>query len=170
MAILEIRHLTRYLYRRPVAFGEHRMMLRPAEGFDQRVLAWELDIRPAPARLANRLDVFGNCVSVATFDERAPELVFDSRVRLEQTCAAAPPCDIADADFTYDEDEQPDLARSIERGWPDSDGAVARWARAHLAAGPLAIDVLAAMTVAVRREFTYRSRLTVGVQPPEETL
>jgi Bacterial transglutaminase-like N-terminal region len=30
MPTLTIRHVTTYRYRRPVAFGEHRMMLRPA--------------------------------------------------------------------------------------------------------------------------------------------
>jgi hypothetical protein len=29
MPSLTIRHLTTYRYRQPVAFGEHRMMLRP---------------------------------------------------------------------------------------------------------------------------------------------
>ncbi len=31
MPTLTIRHVTTYRYRRPVAFGEHRMMLRPRE-------------------------------------------------------------------------------------------------------------------------------------------
>ena len=31
MPIFVIRHVTTYHYRRPVAFGEHRMMLRPRD-------------------------------------------------------------------------------------------------------------------------------------------
>ena len=38
MTILTVRHLTRYRYRSPVSFGEHRMMFRPRESYDQRVL------------------------------------------------------------------------------------------------------------------------------------
>ena len=36
MPILTVRHITTYRYRQPVAFGEHRMMLRPRESYDQR--------------------------------------------------------------------------------------------------------------------------------------
>ena len=38
MPILTVRHVTTYHYRQPVAFGEHRMMLRPRDDDDQRVL------------------------------------------------------------------------------------------------------------------------------------
>ena len=46
MPILTIRHVTTYHYRQPVAFGEHRMMLRPRDDGDQRVLESELEITP----------------------------------------------------------------------------------------------------------------------------
>jgi hypothetical protein len=35
MPSLTIRHVTTYRYRQPVAFGEHRMMLRPRDSHDQ---------------------------------------------------------------------------------------------------------------------------------------
>ena len=38
MPILTIRHVTTYHYQQPVAFGEHRMMLRPRDDGDQKVL------------------------------------------------------------------------------------------------------------------------------------
>ena len=38
MPILTIRHVTTYHYKQPVAFGEHRMMLRPRDDDDQKVL------------------------------------------------------------------------------------------------------------------------------------
>ena len=47
MPLLTIHHKTEYRYTRPVAFGEHRIMLRPRDGHDLRVLACELDITPA---------------------------------------------------------------------------------------------------------------------------
>lgn len=37
MTSLTIRHVTTYRYRHPVAFGEHRMMLRPRDSHDQKV-------------------------------------------------------------------------------------------------------------------------------------
>ena len=47
MPILTIRHVTAYHYRKPVAFGEHRIMLRPRNDEDQKVLESELEIAPA---------------------------------------------------------------------------------------------------------------------------
>ena len=85
MSILSIRHLTRYHYRRPVGLGEHRMMLRPRESYDQRLLSFDVTIGPAPSRLRYVHDVFGNCVGVAEFAGRASELSFDARARLEHT-------------------------------------------------------------------------------------
>ena len=38
MPILNIRHVTTYRYHQPVAFGAHRMMLRPRDDEDQKVL------------------------------------------------------------------------------------------------------------------------------------
>ena len=49
MPILTIRHLTTYHYKQPVAFGEHRMMLRPRDDDDQKVLESELEITPEPS-------------------------------------------------------------------------------------------------------------------------
>ena len=52
MPILSVRHVTTYRYRRPVAFGEHRMMLRPRDDDDQKVIEAELEITPRPKQLA----------------------------------------------------------------------------------------------------------------------
>ena len=67
MEILTIRHVTRYRYARSVAFGEHRMMLRPRESFDQHVLAYSLTITPEPIDVRYIHDVFGNCIGIARF-------------------------------------------------------------------------------------------------------
>ena len=48
MPLLTIHHKTVYRYTRPVAFGEHRIMLRPRDGHDLRVLASNLKIEPEP--------------------------------------------------------------------------------------------------------------------------
>ena len=42
MPLLTINHKTIYRYTRPVAFGEHRIMLRPRDGHDLRVLSGDL--------------------------------------------------------------------------------------------------------------------------------
>ena len=38
MLTLTIKHITTYQYRQPVAFGEHRMMLRPRDSHDQSLI------------------------------------------------------------------------------------------------------------------------------------
>ena len=71
MPLLTIHHKTEYRYAHPVAFGEHRIMLRPRDGHDLRVLSSQLEISPQPMSLRWIHDVFGNSVAIATFDERA---------------------------------------------------------------------------------------------------
>src|SRR5204862_1948094 len=83
MPILTIHHKTEYRYDRPVAFGEHRVMLRPRDGHDLRVLSSRLEISPEPMRLRWIHDVFGNSVAIATFDERADTLIFTSTATVE---------------------------------------------------------------------------------------
>ena len=51
MPLLTIHHKTEYRYTHPVAFGEHRIMLRPRDGHDLRVLSGKLVIEPSPMTL-----------------------------------------------------------------------------------------------------------------------
>src|ERR1700675_1602820 len=67
MPILTVRHVTTYHYKQPVAFGEHRMMLRPRDDDDQKVLESELRITPEPSQLTWTQDIFGNHVATARF-------------------------------------------------------------------------------------------------------
>jgi transglutaminase-like putative cysteine protease len=83
MPILNIRHVTTYRYHQPVAFGAHRMMLRPRDDEDQKVLESELEITPKPLRLKWSCDRFGNHVATARFDDRAAELRVVSNIRLD---------------------------------------------------------------------------------------
>ena len=78
MPILNIRHVTTYHYNKPIAFGEHRIMLRPRDDGDQKVLESEIEITPAPLQLAWSRDIFGNHVAIAHFDDRAAKLCFVS--------------------------------------------------------------------------------------------
>jgi transglutaminase-like putative cysteine protease len=177
MPLLDVRHVTTYRYRQPVAFGEHRMMLRPREGHDQRLVEARLDITPAPAELRWVHDVFGNSVAVARFAGRARELRFESRVRLDHNPLNALDFQIEDYaatfPFSYGMEEMPDLARSIERHYPDPDHAVDRWARRflrHDGRGTGTFDLLSSMTHAMKRELTYVARHERGVQDPVTTL
>ena len=178
LPILTVHHRTTYRYRRPVAFGEHRMMLRPRDSHDQRHLDAQLDITPNPVQLRWVHDVFGNNVAIARFGGRARELTFISTLRLEhnqQDASTIEPCleDYARIyPFSYDPDEMADLLRSIERHYPDPSHQLDHWARSFLRTdGPTdTLAMLAAMTHRIRRQFTYQVRQEAGIQPPIVTL
>ena len=139
MPVLSIRHVTTYRYRQPVAFGEHRMMFRPRESHDQRLLEARLEITPEPAKVRWLHDVFGNCVAVARFAGRARELRFESAVRLDHSPSHP-------LDFELDEHAAPLPVHLPGRGharplpldraaYPDPDREVDRWARRFLREG-----------------------------------
>ena len=90
MPIVSIRHLTRYRYRTRVGFGEHRMMLRPLEAFDQRLISYALEISPEPSSLHHLHDLTDACVAVARFDAGADALVVESRALIEHAPVSAP--------------------------------------------------------------------------------
>ena len=83
MPILSVKHVTTYRYCQPVEFGEHRMMLRPRDDDDQKVLQSQLEIAPQPRELAWERDSLGNHVAIAHFAERSDELRFVSSVCVE---------------------------------------------------------------------------------------
>jgi transglutaminase-like putative cysteine protease len=178
MFALSLRHTTCYSYRTPVGFGEHRMMFRPREGVDQRVIASRLVIVPEPVELRFTQDVFGNWIGLARFDVQAESLTFDSHVVLEhtQSFAAEAANDIIRplaARFDgYGEDESADLDGSIRMHFPDPDGELTRWAARFLSrrGSTDVLGALAAMTQAIRADFRYAQRLQGGCQPPLETL
>ncbi len=176
MSILTVRHITTYRYRQPVAFGEHRMMLRPREGHDQRLIGSSLVITPTPSRVRWAHDVFGNSVSVARFQGRATELRFESVSTLDRSASNVLEFDVEDYaatyPFTYPMDEVPDLARSIERQYPDQDRSVEKWAARFVKENRRTgtIDMLSAMTHAIRDELTYIARHERGTQEPRQTL
>src|SRR5713226_7568134 len=132
MPSLTIRHVTTYRYRQPVAFGEHRMMLRPRDTHDQRVIEARLEISPEPRSLRFVQDAFGNHVGIAQFSGRSKALCFESIVCLEHSPAA-----VADLDpdaaagsypVAYGADEASDLADYIECHQPDPGNEVGSWA------------------------------------------
>ncbi len=180
MSTLTIRHLTTYRYLRPVAFGEHRMMLRPRDSHDQRVIEASLEIRPQPASLEFVIDDFGNQVGIAHFADCAQELCVESVVSLEQS---PPPVSAGDLEeragrfpFDYNTDECADLALCLERNSLDAlgdpDDEVAGWAREFLPVDRSigTFELLTQLSQSIHCTFRYRRREAKGVQLPVETL
>ena len=115
MPILSIRHVTTYHYNKPVAFGEHRLMLRPRNDGDQKVLKSEIKITPAPLRLAWSQDIFGNHIAIAHFDDRAAELRFVNNIRLDHAPVSFDEADIEECarfyPFAYAAEDWPEVKR-----------------------------------------------------------
>ncbi len=176
MPVLTVRHVTTYRYKQPVAFGEHRMMLRPRDSYDQKLLDTNLEITPEPVDIRWVHDVFGNCVAIARFAGRAQELRFESVIRLEQSSTNVLDFQIEEYakryPFTYGADEMPDLMRSIERQYLDPEHELDRWARQFLRhdGRTETTEMLAAMTHAIRQNLTYVAREESGIQDPVRTL
>jgi len=176
MSVLTIDHVTTYSYRHRVTFGEHRIMTRPRESHDQRLLASALTIDPAPADLRWVQDVFGNSVAIARFAGHATSLRFHARATVEHVPMAAADIEIEDYargyPFTYSSEDMPDLLRSIERQHHDPGRVIDSWAHQFVPTGA-SIDTLAlltAMTQTIRRDFAYVARCEKGTQTPIETL
>src|SRR5256885_17233081 len=81
--LLEIEHLTRYRYAKPVEFSTHRLLLRPLEGHDVQIRASSLRIEPA-YRIRWIHDVFDNSIAVVDFLEPSNHLRIESRLTVEQ--------------------------------------------------------------------------------------
>ncbi len=174
MPILIIRHLTSHHYKQPVAFGDHRMMLRPRDDDDQRVLESALEITPEPSQLSWTRDAFGNHVAIARFAGQASELRFQSTIRVDHAPVAFRAADIRDFastyPFKYPEEERSSLARFLAPLFPHAE--LDRWAAMFLRADGSAEthDLLVGMTRTIKRDFKYVTRHEKGIQTPAQTL
>jgi len=175
MRVLTVRHITTYQYSEPVRFGEHRMMFRPRESHDLRLVNTKLDILPRPSHIRWLHDVFDNAVTIASFDnEAASELRFDSTITLEHKEMALPDYALEIGaqtyPFRYSDDERPDLIGALARQYPpdDLDPWAARFVTSSGSTTTMAL--LHSMTRGIKEEFEYRRRIEKGVQSPGETL
>ena len=174
MALLTVRHLTVYRYAEPVGLGEHRMMFRPRESHDLRLVNTRLTITPVPATLRWLHDVFDNSLAIATFDGETCELRFDSSLTLEHFEIPLPDYPLEEYartyPFQYDDDELPDLAQGLRCHYPND--YVAGWARQFLDPSGVTgtIELLRSMTSEIKRDFRYQRRSEKGIQSPGETL
>ena len=175
MPVVTLRHSTVYRYVNPVRFGEHRLMFRPRDSHDLRVLETALEISPA-ASVRWLHDVFGNSIAVASFTDLATELRLVSTIRLEHFPGNVLEFPIEPYarihPFAYAAEEVRDLGRTIERHYPDPEHLVDGWAKLLLAtSGETDTQaVLVTMTQAIREGFSCEDRFSDGVQLPAETL
>lgn len=178
--MLAIQHVTVYRYAQPVKLGTHRLMFRPRDSHDLRLLNSMLTISPPATSIRWMHDAFGNSIAIAEFNEcEVAELRLQSDIVIEHFPLDNPNFEIADYachyPFGYAMEEIPDLARCIERHYPDPDRRVDQWARQFVVAEngdrlPKTQTMLEGMMHAIKRDFVYGARAEEGTQTPVETL
>ena len=175
MTIFSVHHTTAYRYKQSVRPGQHQLLFRPRDSFDQRLLECHLAVVPEPAEVRWIHDVFGNCVTLVDFATSSSMLKFETTIRLQHTPENAPDFRIEDYarshPFVYHSDELPDLAAYIRRHHPDDtavDGWLAKFVRPSVSR-PTG-QLLMTLNEAIAEGFSYRRRTSRGTQTPGETL
>ena len=175
MRTLEIVHRTRYEYSVPVTLGDHRLMFRPRDSHDLRLLHTALTIDP-PAQVRWIHDPFGNSIAIASFQGETQQLELVSTICLEHF--GLPP-DLAPIEeyaqklpFSYLAEEAPDLARYVERHYPDPNAMVSNWSRQFLEGGdgPETFATLERMCKGIQHKLKYGMRFELGTKTPAATL
>jgi transglutaminase-like putative cysteine protease len=172
--VLTIQHTTVYRYRRPVSFGPHRLMLRPRDGHDLRLLATELDLAP-PGTSKWAYDVLGNSVTIVSFAEPASELRIASKLTIERYGARPPrgevEPDAASYPFAYAMEDRFDLGRMLEPHHPDPANRVGDGARGFvLGERTDTLALLGDLNAGIGAQLGYQSRDEEGTQLPAQTL
>ncbi|MHC2020226.1 transglutaminase family protein [Methylobacterium sp. CM6247] len=174
MINLRIHHRTTYRYRQPVNFGPHRLLLRPRESRDVRLISSDLTVTPHPT-VTWSYDVAGNAVATATFVAPASTLIIDSVARVELSAVAYPVFDIAASaalfPFRYSDDEWRDLGALAVPQYSDQEGRLQSWAQGFVACNPTdTLSLLKDLNAGVAGGVDYETRDDEGTQSPSQTL
>ncbi len=171
----DIVHTTVYRYRQPVTFGEHRVMFRPRDSHDLRVLATDLQVSPeAIVRMIQ--DPHSNSVALVQPIAPATELRIVCSFTIEHALShyfelpLAPVADIFP--FAYSVEERFDLEHYLRPHYDDPKGELTAWARQFIRTdGPTGTrDLLVQMNQHIRDTLVYAERDAEGTQTPLQTL
>jgi transglutaminase-like putative cysteine protease len=177
MTTLYVTHRTTYRYYRPVELGEHRLMCRPRDSHDLRLIDTTLYIDPPAASTRWMHDVFGNSIAIVAFGKKtAREVVFESAFRAEHYPSAPQAISIEayalTLPFSYADDDSKDLGSTTQRHYSDSGRKIDAWAKEIVDSTPQrrTLDALIAINSTIKRQFRYAAREEAGVQSPVDTL
>jgi transglutaminase-like putative cysteine protease len=171
----EIVHTTVYHYKQPVTFGEHRVMFRPRDSHDLRVLATDLQVSPA-SHVRMIQDPHSNSVALVQPDAPASELQIVCRFTIEhahtnnEELPLSPSAEVFP--FAYSVEERFDLEQYMRPHHDDPGGHLTAWARQFLRIDGYTgtREMLLKMNQYIRDNFRYAARDEEGTQTPQETL
>lgn len=171
----DIVHTTVYRYGEPVRFGEHRVMFRPRDSHDLRVLATDLQISPeSTVRLIQ--DPHSNSVALVQPTEPAAELRIVCTFTIEHARSNNLELPLSPSaeffPFAYTVEERFDLEQYLRPHYDDPGGKLTSWARQFIRTdGPTRTrEMLVQMNQHIRDHFRYAARDEEGTQTPPQTL
>lgn len=171
----DITHTTVYRYKTPVTFGLHRVMFRPRDSHDLRVLATDLVVSPdAYVRMIQ--DPHSNSVALVQPMGEATELRIVCSFTIEHVptpideLALDPSAEVLP--FAYSLEERLDLEHYLRPHHDDPDGTLIRWAHQflHTDQPNSTRDVLTRMNAHIGQSLRYAARDEEGTQTPLQTL
>ena len=171
-------HKTVYKYKAPVSGGNHMAYLTPRTLPNHTCTAHELIVTPAPAGVTQRLDYFGNAVTLFTIREPHAELHIEARSTVVT----------GDYPTVWPEHSQPweEMARSLPsdrspegleayqfvfespRIRPDAE--FADYALPSFSPARPLTEALLDLTARIHKDFRFDSKATNVRTPPEEVL
>jgi hypothetical protein len=159
---LRIHHKTTYRFNRLVTLWPHRLILRPRESRELRLISSHVTVTPKSV-VTWAQDVFGNAIAMATFQTMASSLVIDSVAELELDAVAWPVFDIAASaicyPFRYSDDEWADLGALTIQQSPDAAGRLRSWAQKFERGNPTdTLSLLKDLRAGVAEVGCYQSR------------
>ncbi|MDD7972195.1 transglutaminase family protein [Roseinatronobacter alkalisoli] len=174
MPEIRIIHRTVYAYQSPVSLGPHRMILRPRETRELKLLSFDLTISPA-AEVTWAYDVVGNSIATAVFRAMAVDLVIESRMTLSLSAPHWPVFAIAASaqtyPFRYSVEDQTDLGALALPQYADSAGRLSAWVERFVMQRPTdTLSLLKDVSNGVSEQISYQIREDMGTQGPLETL
>ncbi|TWT90582.1 Protein-glutamine gamma-glutamyltransferase [Pseudobythopirellula maris] len=171
-----VTHITRYLCTDRVSVGHNEAWVKPVEDRDQKLLAYRLEIDPAPSSLASRSDFFGNEVAMFSFFQGYESLEVRSVSEIDRQTPAAPAPDatppwesVCDTTQLGDSDQR---LRVIQFAYPSprtpSDEAIGGYTRESFAAGRPVLAAAWELMSRVHADFEYDPNATHVGTPVEE--
>ena len=171
----DITHTTVYRYSKPVTFGEHRVMFRPRDSHDLRVLATDLQVSPeAIVRMIQ--DPHSNSVALVQPIKPSLELRLTASFTIERADVTqdlsllSPSAEFLP--FAYSLQDRLDLEHYLRPHHDDPDGKLIAWAHQFFRHdGPTGTrDLMERMNQYINQSFRYETRDEEGTQTPLQTL
>ena len=167
----EVRHLTRYIYQRPVLLEPLIVRLRPRSDIFQRLVSFDLAVDPQPEGMSEMVDAEGNALSQVWFVGLAPELALRTSFAVDTLRTNPYDYIVLDPDslrvpMGYDEADRRALAHYLD---PPDDPDVQAFAKDVLAASGGATSFLGELCQRTS-SMTQEVRPTGHAMPAGQTL